>query len=129
MGAGAGAGAVMSPNASTVPGTSMGTPPAAHRPGTETTTNNGGSNRNNGVGAASGNNNQAVATTSANAPQPAHGANSFSRGEARSRIEGHGFQKVSGLKKDNNGVWRGTGMKDGQQVHVWLDYKGNVGQQ
>jgi hypothetical protein len=32
-------------------------------------------------------------------------------------------------KKDGDGVWRGMGKKDGQQVSVWLDYKGNVGQQ
>lgn len=81
-----------------------------------------------GSAAASGNDNQAVATTNADAPQPAHGANSFSRGEARRRIESHGFQKVSGLRKDSNGVWRGTGMKDGASVQVWLDYKGNAGQ-
>jgi hypothetical protein len=26
-------------------------------------------------------------------------------------------------------VWRGSGKKGGQQVSVWVDYKGNVGQQ
>jgi hypothetical protein len=26
-------------------------------------------------------------------------------------------------------VWRGTATKDGQSVQVWLDYKGNTGQQ
>ena len=82
----------------------------------------------NGASAASGDNNQAVATTDSNAMQPAHGANSFSRGEARRRIESHGFQNVSDLRKSNHGVWMGKGMKDGQPVHVWLDYKGNVGQ-
>ncbi len=82
-----------------------------------------------GTAAASGDHNQAVATTDANAPQPARGANSFSRGEARRRIQSQGFQKVSSLHKDSGGVWRGRGSKDGQPVHVWLDYKGNVGQQ
>ncbi len=77
--------------------------------------------------AASGNNNQAVTTTDANAKQPANGANSFSRGEARRRIQSEGYSKVSNLRKDHNGVWRGKGMKDGQSVKVWLDYKGNVG--
>jgi hypothetical protein len=85
-------------------------------------------NRNTGTAAAGGNDNQAVATTNANAPQPAHGANSFSMGEARTRIAGHGFQTVSNLHKDKNGVWRGKAMKDGQPVSVWLDYKGNVGE-
>jgi hypothetical protein len=80
-----------------------------------------------GTAAASGNNNQAVATTSANAPQPAKGHNSFTMGQARTRIGKNGYQNVAGLKKDNDGVWRGTAQKDGQQVNVWLDYKGNVG--
>ena len=79
--------------------------------------------------AASGNSNQAVATTSANAPVPARGANSFTEGEARSRIESSGFSNVSGLVKDDNGVWRGKAQKGTQQAQVWLDYKGNVGQQ
>ena len=70
-----------------------------------------------------------MATTRANAPQPAKGANSFSNGEARRRIEGGGFSTVSDLKKDGDGIWRGNAMKDGAKVGVWLDYKGNVGQQ
>jgi hypothetical protein len=77
--------------------------------------------------AASGNNNQAVATTDANAPQPARGANSFTQGEAKSRIEKNGFSGVSDLTKDDNGVWRGKANKGGQTTSVWLDYKGNVG--
>jgi hypothetical protein len=80
-----------------------------------------------GTAAASGNNNQAVATTNANAPTPAKGHNSFTMGQARTRIQKNGFQNVAGLKKDNDGIWRGTAQKDGQQVNVWLDYKGNVG--
>lgn len=81
-----------------------------------------------GMDAAGGNDNQAIATTDANAPQPAHGANSFSKGEAERRITGQGFQDVSDLHKDETGVWRGAATKGGQHVQVWLDYKGNVGQ-
>jgi len=77
--------------------------------------------------AASGNSNQAVATTQANAPAPARGANSFTMGEARSRIEKNGFSDVSGLAKDDQGVWRGKATKGGATASVWLDYKGNVG--
>jgi len=77
--------------------------------------------------AASGNTNQAVATTNANASEPAKGANSFTMGEAKSRLEKNGFADVSDLKKDDNGVWRGTGKKDGTAGNVWLDYKGNTG--
>jgi hypothetical protein len=78
--------------------------------------------------AASGNTNQAVATTTANAMQPAKGANSFTAGQARTRIEKEGYANVSDLTKDDNGVWHGKAQKDGQQLAVWLDYKGNVGQ-
>jgi hypothetical protein len=85
-------------------------------------------NRNTGTAAASGDSNQAVATTNANAPQPARGANSFSQGEAQRRIGAAGFQGVGALTKDDGGVWRGTATKDGRSVGVWLDYKGNIGQ-
>jgi len=85
--------------------------------------------RNTGAAAAAGNGNQAVATTAANAPQPAKGANSFSRGQAQRHIEHEGYTQVADLKKDADGIWRGHGMKNGAGVGVWLDYKGNVGQQ
>jgi hypothetical protein len=80
-----------------------------------------------GSAAASSDSNQAVATTNANAPLPAKGANSFTMGEARSRIEKNGFSHVTGLNKDSNGVWHGHADKDGTQTAVWLDYKGDVG--
>jgi hypothetical protein len=80
-----------------------------------------------GPAAASGNSNQTVATTSANAPIPAKGANSFTMGEAKSRLEKNGFSSVSDLTKDNDGVWRGKAQRDGSATSVWLDYKGNVG--
>jgi putative membrane protein len=60
--------------------------------------------------------------------EPAKGSNSFTEGQAKSRIEGRGFQNVADLKKDDNGVWRGTAESQGKPVHVWLDYKGNVGE-
>ena len=85
--------------------------------------------RNQGPAAAAGDRNQAVVTTSANAPQPARGRNSFTAGEARRRLESNGFSTVADLKKDGTGVWRGSAMKNGAKVGVWLDYKGNVGQQ
>ena len=111
----------------TAPGTAVGRT-MDRTLGTNTTgTNTGGSNA--GQNAASGDSNQAVATTSANAPQPAKGANSFTDGEARRRIEGSGYSTVADLKKDGDGVWRGSATKDGAKVGVWLDYKGNIGQQ
>jgi len=57
---------------------------------------------------------------------PVKGSNSFTEGEAKSRIEKMGFSKVGDLKKDDNGVWRGHATKNGRQVDVSLDYQGNV---
>src|SRR5437016_1490765 len=57
---------------------------------------------------------------------PVQGRNSFTEGEAKSRIEKMGFTNVSNLIKDDNGVWRARAMKGGQQVDVGLDYQGNV---
>ena len=57
---------------------------------------------------------------------PVEGRNSFTEGQAKSRIEDKGFTGVSGLKKDDSGVWRGKAMKDGKSMDVSLDYQGNV---
>jgi len=57
---------------------------------------------------------------------PVPGANSFTKGQARARIEHGGFTQVSGLHKDRQGIWRGKAMKDGQSVNVALDYEGHV---
>lgn len=114
------------PSTTTTPPT-MGTPPAASATGTPPGT--GMVDRNTGTAAASGNRNQAVTTTAANAPQPAKGANSFTAGEARRRLQKEGFTQVTALKKDQDGVWRGEAMKAGAKAMVWLDYKGNIGQQ
>jgi hypothetical protein len=54
------------------------------------------------------------------------GANSFTEGQAKSRIESGGYNNVSDLKKDDSGVWRGKAMKDGKSVNVSLDFQGNV---
>ena len=57
---------------------------------------------------------------------PVAGANSFTEGQAKSRIETNGFSNVSDLKKDDQGVWRGKAMKGGQSVNVSVDFQGNV---
>jgi hypothetical protein len=57
---------------------------------------------------------------------PVAGRNSFTEGEARSRIEKMGFSDVGDLQKDDQGVWRGRAVKDGKTVDVSLDYQGNV---
>jgi hypothetical protein len=61
-----------------------------------------------------------------NSEHPVAGANSFTMGEARSAIEAKGYTKVARLKKDKDGVWHGTAMKDGQSGPVSIDYQGNV---
>lgn len=57
---------------------------------------------------------------------PEAGANSFTEGQARSRIEAAGYSQVSELKKDDAGVWRGKATRNGQTVDVGLDFRGNV---
>jgi hypothetical protein len=61
-----------------------------------------------------------------NSSAPVAGANSFTRGEAIKRIEAKGYTKVTGLKKDENGVWRGMATKDGKSGPISVDYQGNV---
>jgi hypothetical protein len=69
----------------------------------------------------------AVATSATPAPiAPAAGRNSFTMAQAQSRIEAAGYSGVSGLTKDNAGVWRGTAKKGGTSNGVSLDYQGNV---
>jgi opacity protein-like surface antigen len=64
--------------------------------------------------------------TPPNPGAPAAGSNSFTEGQAKSRIESNGFANVSELRKDDQGVWRGKAMKDGKSVTVGLDFQGNV---
>jgi len=57
------------------------------------------------------------------------GANSFTEEQAKSRLEDHGFTGVTGLTKDDAGIWWATASKDGKSVKVGLDYQGNVATQ
>ena len=71
--------------------------------------------------------NRAVNTEGTNnSSAPVAGANSFTEGQAKSRIEAGGYSNVTELKKDDSGVWRGKGMKDGKSVTVSVDFQGNV---
>jgi putative membrane protein len=71
----------------------------------------------------------AVKSPTANNPAaPVPGANSFTEGQAKSRIEGAGYSEVTALKKDGNGVWTGSAKKGGQAVTVKVDFQGNVTQ-
>jgi hypothetical protein len=69
----------------------------------------------------------AVSNTDRNNPgAPAAGANSFTEGQAKSRIEAAGYSNVTALAKDKDGVWRGKGSKGGKAMDVSLDYQGNI---
>lgn len=57
---------------------------------------------------------------------PVAGKNSFTEAQAKSRIEEAGYSEVSGLKLDDQGIWRAMGTKDGKHGNVSLDFQGNV---
>jgi hypothetical protein len=61
-----------------------------------------------------------------NSNAPVAGRNSFTEGQAKSKIEGAGFSNVTELKKDDNGVWRGKASKGGAPSSVSVDFQGNV---
>ena len=61
-------------------------------------------------------------STTAGAP----GANSFTASQAKSRLEDKGYTAVSDLKKGEDGIWRGTAMRDSKSVPVSVDYKGDI---
>ena len=55
------------------------------------------------------------------------GSDSLNEDQAKSRIEAKGYSNLSGLQKDNRGIWRGKAtMKDGRSVAVILDLEGNI---
>ena len=65
-------------------------------------------------------------TTQRTSAAPVPGRNSFTMSEAAGRIASAGYSDVTGLKKDPQGIWRGTAKKGGNTVPVSLDYQGNV---
>jgi len=54
------------------------------------------------------------------------GRNSFTEGQAKSRLEKAGYSKVTDLKKDDQGIWHAKAQKDGKSVDVALDYQGKI---
>lgn len=77
--------------------------------------------------AKSGPNNNAVNSPGLNnSNAPVAGRNSFTEGQAKSKIEEAGYTKVTDLKKDDNGVWRGKASKGGSSTPVSVDFQGNV---
>src|ERR1700754_2118021 len=61
-----------------------------------------------------------------NSNAPVAGRNSFTEGQAKSKIEDAGYTNVTELKKDDNGVWRGNASKSGAATAVSVDFQGNV---
>lgn len=59
-----------------------------------------------------------------NAPLP--GANSFTEGQAKSRLEANGYSQVGPLTKGADGVWKGSATHGGSKVNVTVDYRGNI---
>jgi hypothetical protein len=77
--------------------------------------------------AKSGPNNNAVNSSGQNnSNAPVAGRNSFTEGQAKSKIEEAGYSNVTALKKDDNGVWRGKAKKGGAASDVSVDFQGNV---
>ena len=77
--------------------------------------------------AQSGPNNNAVNSPGQNnSNAPVAGRNSFTEGQAKSKIEEAGFSNVTELKKDDNGVWRGKASRGGSASAVSVDFQGNV---
>jgi putative membrane protein len=66
------------------------------------------------------------AARQADAGAPLKGANNFTEGQAKDRALSHGLTDVGALKKDDDGVWRGSAQQDGKPVEVAVDFKGNV---
>jgi hypothetical protein len=60
---------------------------------------------------------------------PLPGANSFTENQVRERLESNGFTGVTALRKDDQGIWRGTAMRNGTSTPVAIDYRGNIFQQ
>jgi putative membrane protein len=54
------------------------------------------------------------------------GANSFAEGQAKALIESKGYDNVSALVNDSQGIWHGTATKGQAKLHVSVDYKGHV---
>ncbi|MCK1480582.1 hypothetical protein ACVWWG_004618 [Bradyrhizobium sp. LB7.2] len=72
------------------------------------------------------NNNAVNSSGQNNSDKPVSGANSFTEGQAKSKIEEAGYSNVTSLQKDDKGVWRGKASKGGSSSEVSLDFQGNV---
>jgi hypothetical protein len=65
-------------------------------------------------------------STTTNPGAPVAGANSFTEGQAKSRMEKEGYTDVTRLMKDKDGVWHADASKAGKSYKVSLDFQGNI---
>ena len=68
----------------------------------------------------------AIAGTGPKAMAPVPGKNSFTQGEARSRMERAGFALANDPVKNDDGIWRAEATRGSEKVRVLMDYQGNV---
>jgi len=54
------------------------------------------------------------------------GANSFTEGQVRERLEDAGFTGVQGLRKDDRGFWHGRATRGGAATEVAMDFRGRI---
>jgi len=54
------------------------------------------------------------------------GANSFTEGQARARLEDAGFTNLQDLRKDDAGFWRARAMQGGAATEVAMDFRGRI---
>jgi len=59
----------------------------------------------------------------------AKGHNSFTKSQALARFRKAGYENVTELTLDADGLWQADATRDGQPVKVALDYKGDVATQ
>jgi hypothetical protein len=67
-----------------------------------------------------------TSTQSGSQQPPVAGANSFTEAQAKDRMEKAGYADVTGLRKDDQGIWRASAKQGDKQVNVALDFQGNV---
>ena len=46
--------------------------------------------------------------------------------QAKAKIESEGYTEISGLKKDEKGMWTATAMKEGKPVQLSLNEEGQI---
>ena len=61
-----------------------------------------------------------------NPTAPVEGANSFTEEQAAERLAAAGLTEVTGLFKDDKGVWQAKAVHAGKPVAASLDYQGNI---